>query len=335
MTAPVVTVFGGTGFIGRHVVRRLARRGARIRVVTRRADRALYLKPLGDVGQIVPIVLRQGDNASLARAIEGADWVVNLVGALIEQPGRRFDDIHARLPGRLGAIAKAAGVKRFVHLSSINASENAGSEYARSKGAGERALREVFPEATVLRPSLVFGQEDGFFNLLGSISRVAPALPVFFSGLPKIEFDGIFPKPSFAMAGATRLQPVYVGDVADAALAALDDPKAVGRTYELGGPAIYSYRGLLELMLQVIERRRCLVPVPFFALEAAAFVASAIPFSRLTRDVPRLLKADNVVGSGALGLADLGITPTALELVLPTYLHIYRAGRVSPRATQA
>lgn len=335
MTAPVVTVFGGTGFIGRHVVRRLARRGARIRVVTRRADRALYLKPLGDVGQIVPIVLRRGDNASLARAIEGADWVVNLVGALVERPGRRFDDIHARLPGRLGAIAKAAGVKRFVHLSSINASENAGSRYAQSKGAGERALREVFPEVTVLRPSLVFGQEDGFFNMLGSISRVAPALPVFFSGLPKIELDGIFPKPGFAMAGATRLQPVYVGDVADAVLAALDDPKTTGQTYELGGPAIYSYRGLLELALQVIERRRCLVPVPFFALEAAAFVASAIPFSPLTRDVPRLLKADNVVGPGALGLADLGITPTALELVLPTYLHIYRAGRVSPRATQA
>jgi len=335
MTTPVVTVFGGTGFIGRHVVRRLARRGVRIRVVTRRADRALYLKPLGDVGQIVPIVSRLGDNAGLVRAIEGADWVVNMVGILTERPGQKFEDVHARLPGRIAAIAKAAGVKRIVHLSSIGAAPDASSAYARSKAAGERALREVFPESTVLRPSVVFGPEDGFFNMLGSISRVAPALPIFFSGLPRIELDGIFPRPNFAKAGATRMQPVYVGDVADAALAALDDPKTAGQTYELGGPAIYSYRGLVELALQVIERHRCLVPVPFFALEAAAFVASAIPFSPLTRDIPRLMKAHNVVGSGALGLADLGVTPTALELVLPTYLHVYRAGRVSRRATQA
>lgn len=334
MTAPVVTVFGGTGFIGRHVVRCLARRGARIRVATRRPERALYLKPFGDVGQIVPIATRYGDNASLARAIEGADWVVNLVGILTERPGQRFDDVHVSLPGRIGAVAKAAGVKRVAHNSTIGAAASATSAYARSNFAGEQALREVFPEATVFRPSLVFGPEDDFFNTLGSISRVAPALPIFFSGLPAIKFDGIFPSPSFERAGATRMQPVYVGDVAQAVVAALESPEAAGRTYELGGPAIYTIRGLMELALGVIERRRCLVPMPFFAIEAAAFVASAIPFSPLNRDVVRLMKMDNVVAPGAAGLADLGVAPTAIETILPTYLHVYRAGRISPRSSQ-
>jgi len=335
MSGPVVTVFGGTGFIGRHVVRRLARRGARIRIATRRPDRALFLKPLGDVGQIVPIAMRYGDNASLARAIHGADQVVNLVGILTERPGRRFADLHARLPGRIGALAKASGVQQVVQISSIGADPASPAAYARSKGAGEHALREVFPDATVLRPSVVFGPEDGFFNTLGSISRIAPVLPLFFSGMPTLKFEGIFPRPCFPGAGASRLQPVYVGDVADAVLAVLDDPEAAGHTYELGGPMVYSFREAVELALQVIQRRRRLVPVPFLMLEAAAFAAQAIPFSPLNPDMVRLMKLDNVATPGAAGLASLGITPTAAEIILPTYLHVYRAGRISPTAPQA
>jgi NADH dehydrogenase len=334
MSDPVVTVFGGTGFIGRHVVQRLAGLGARIKVATRRPDRALFLKPLGNVGQIVPIAVRYARDDSIARAIEGSDWAVNLVGILTEQPGRTFAEVHAQLPGRIARAASAAGLKRLVQVSAIGADAASPSAYGRSKAAGEAAARAGFPAVTILRPSVVFGPEDGFFNALGSISRIAPAIPLFFDGLPRLEFDGIFPRPRFPGAGASRMQPVYVGDVADAVIAALRDPKAVGRAYELGGPTVYSFRQVVELALQVVGRRRWLVPVPYAALEAAAFFAQAVPYSPLKPDLVRLMKLDNVVSAGAAGLAELGIAPTAAELILPTYLHVYRSGRVegSPSA---
>lgn len=335
MSAQVVTVFGGTGFIGRHVVQRLARQGWRIRVATRRPDRALFLKPLGDVAQIVPMPVAFGRDETIKRAVEGADAVINLVGILSEAPGRRFAELHAQLPGRIGRAAKAAGAGRFIQMSSIGADPASPAAYARSKAAGEAAVREAFPGATILRPSVVFGPEDKFFNMLGSLSRIAPAIPLFFSGLPKLALDGIFLSPSFPNAGANRMQPVYVGDVADAVLAVLLDPGTAGRTYELGGPTVYSFRQVVELALAEGGRRRCLLPVPFFALQAAAFFAQAIPFSPLTPDLVRLMKVDNVVAPGADGLAVLGITPTAAELILPTYMHIYRSGRAGKPNIQA
>lgn len=327
MSDPVVTVFGGTGFIGRHVVQRLARLGATIRVATQRPDRALFLKPLGNVGQIVPVPVHYGKDASIARALQGADWVINLVGILTEQPGRRYATVHGELPGRIGRAASAAGVSRFIQISAIGAHEASPSAYGRSKAAGETAARLAFPGVTILRPSVVFGPEDEFFNALGSVSRIAPMIPLFFSGLPKLAFDGIFPQPRFPGAGANKMQPVYVGDVADAVLAALREPKTAGGVFELGGPTVYSFREVVELALRVIGRRRCLVPVPFFALEAAAFFAQAVPFSPLKPDLVRLMKLDNVVSQGAAGLAELGIAPTAAELILPTYMYAYRAGR--------
>lgn len=333
MSDPVVTLFGGTGFIGRHVVQRLARLGARIKVATRRPDRALFLKPLGDVGQIVPIAVRYARDDSIARAIEGSDWVINLVGILTEQPGRSFAAVHAQLPGRIARAASAAGVKRLVQISALGAAPASPVAYARTKAEGEAAARAGFPAVTILRPSVVFGPEDGFFNALGAVSRIAPAIPLFFDGLPKLEFDGIFPWPHFPGAGASRMQPVYVGDVADAVIAALQDANAAGRVYELGGPTVYSFRQVVELALEVVGRRRRLVPVPYFMLEAAAFFAQLIPYSPLKPDLVRLMKLDNVVGPGAAGLAELGITPTAAELILPTYLHVYRSGRFKSRTS--
>ncbi len=327
MSDPVVTVFGGTGFVGRHVVQRLARLGATIRVATRRPDRALFLKPLGGVGQIVPIPVHYGKDESIARALQGADWVINLVGILNEQPGRKFAAIHGELPGRIGRAATAAGVGRFIQISAIGAAPESVSAYGRSKAAGEAAARAAFPGVTIMRPSVVFGPEDGFFNALGALSRLVPVIPIFFSGLPKVALDGMFLVPRFPNAGASLMQPVYVGDVADAVIAALKEPKSTGRVYELGGPTVYRFREAVELALGIIRRKRCLVPVPFFALEATAFFAQAIPFSPLKPDLVRLMKLDNVVSRGAAGLAELGITPTGAEVILPTYLHTYRAGR--------
>jgi NADH dehydrogenase len=327
MTDPVVTVFGGTGFIGRHVIRRLARLGARIRVGTRRPDRALYLKPFGSVGQIVPLAVRYGRDDSLAAATAGADWVINLVGILTEQPGRKFADIHVALPGRIGRACAAAGVSRFVQMSGLGAAPGSPSAFLRSRAAGEAAARRAFAGATVLRPSVVFGPEDDFFNLIGSLSRIAPVFPLFYAGWPRLGFDGIFPVPSFPGAGASRLQPVYAGDVADAMIAALQDPVAAGRTYELGGPTVYTFKEAVELALEAANRHPLLLPVPYFALELAAFLAQAIPFSPLNPDIVRLMRLDNVVSEGADGLAALGIQPTAAELILPTYMHIYRSGR--------
>ncbi len=333
MSDPVVTIFGGTGFIGRHLVQRLARLGVTIRVATRRPDRALFLKPLGNVGQIVPIPVHYGKDGSIARAVQGADWVINLVGILTEQPGRTFAAVHDELPGRIARAASAAGASRFIQISAIGADSASPASYARSKAAGEAAARAAFPGVTILRPSVVFGPEDGLFNMLGAISRLAPIIPLFFRGRPTLAFDGLFPQPRFPGAGASLLQPVYVGDVADAAIACLRDAKTAGRVYELGGPTVYRFREVVALALDVIGRRRCLVPVPFLALEVAAFFAGVIPFSPLKRDLVRLMKLDNVVSKGASGLADLGITPTAAELILPTYMHAYRAGRAETLPT--
>jgi NADH dehydrogenase len=307
MDLGVVTVFGGSGFVGRAVVQELARGGARVRVACRRPDEALRCKPAGDVGQIVPIPANVRDDASVAAAVRGADAVINLVGVLYESGRQTFHAVHAEAPGRIAAAAAAAGAKRLVHVSAIGADAAAGSAYARSKGAGERAVRAAFPAATIVRPSIVFGPEDGFFNLFAGLARFTPVLPLI-------------------GGGHTRFQPVYVGDVAEAVRAALVSADAAGRTYELGGPRVYSFRALLELMLSVIERRRLLVPVPFCLATAEAFFLEKIPMPLLTRDQVNQLKTDNVVTPGAAGLADLGIRATALEVVLPTYLTRYRRG---------
>lgn len=307
MNYGLVTVFGGSGFVGRYVVRELAKAGLRIRVAVRHPDRAQFLKPMGAVGQIAPVLANVRDDASVAAAVAGADVVINLVGILAEHGRQRFDAVHADAAGRIGRAAAAAGARRLIQISAIGADPDARAAYARSKAAGEAAARAAFPGATVLRPSIVFGPEDDFFNRFAAMAKIAPALPLV---------DG----------GRTRFQPVYVDDVADAVMAALRTEASVGKTYELGGPRVYTFRALMEFLLRTIGRRRLLVPLPACALWPQALVAELLPKPPLTRDQLLLLKRDNVVADGALGLADLGITATSIEAIVPTYLRRYRRG---------
>ena len=307
MAARVITVFGGSGFVGRHLVQRLARRGWLIRVAVRHPDSALFLKPLGDVGQVTPVAASLTHEGSVAAAVAGADAVVNLVGILYERGKQRFDAIHAEGARRVAAAAKAAGATRLIQMSAIGADPASPAEYGRSKAAGERAASAGFPGATIVRPSIVFGPEDGFFNRFAGLARISPALPLI-------------------GGGRTRFQPVYVGDVADAMAQMAEDPVHQGRVYELGGPRVYTFKELMELTLEVIQRKRLLLPLPFWAASLQATFLELMPVPLLTRDQVRQLERDNVVAPGALGLREFGIAPTAAELIIPTYLDVYRPG---------
>jgi NADH dehydrogenase len=302
----VATVFGGSGFIGRYVVRRLARAGKTVRVAVRDTEGALFLKTAGRIGQIVPLYAPVTDDAAVKRAVAGADWVVNLVGVLAESRAATFQAIHVDAAARVAAASSAAGVKRLLHMSAIGADPASDSRYAASKGEGETAVRAAFPGATILRPSVVFGPEDNFFNRFAGMTRIMPFMPV--------------------IEGATRMQPVYAGDVADAVLAALKSDAAIGATYELGGPKAWLFVDLLAYILKVTGRKLPLVNMPVPLVRLQACVLEMLPGKLLTRDQLKLLARDNVVSSGALGFADLGISPTAVEMVVPDYLSRFRAG---------
>lgn len=316
-----VTVFGGTGFVGRHIVQRLARAGDNVRVAVRRPDSAGFLKPLGNVGQIVPVQANVRDEASVASAVAGADAVINLVGVLYEAGKQSFAEVQARAPGRIARAAAEAGVSLLVHMSAIGADRASPSAYGRSKAAGEVAVREAFPRATILRPSIVFGPEDDFFNRLAALCRTSPLVPLLFDArkLPRFRWDGIFLMPSIE-AGTSRMQPVYVGDVADAVLASLDRAEVHGNLFELGGPADYSFRDLMDLIQEQLGVNKPYLPVPYAAVDVGAFFAQMLPVPPITRDQLKMLRIDNVVAEGAATLKSLGIAATAAEVILPTYL---------------
>ena len=298
MNTNLVTVFGGSGFVGRHTVRALARAGWRIRVAVRHPNRAFFLRPLGSVGQIDIIKCDITDPDQVARALHGADAAVNLCGILF-QAGQTFEDLQADGAAHVAQAASAAGLGALVHVSALGADTESDSEYAVTKAEGEEAVREAFPQAVILRPSIIFGPEDGFFNKFAALARFTPALPLI-------------------GGGRTRFQPVFVGDVAQAIVTSLS--RQDGRTYELGGPAVYSFKELLQLILRETGRRRILVPLPFgLAMLKAAFL-QILPKPLLTMDQVRLLKKDNVVSPTAPGLAELGIVPTSVEAVVPSYL---------------
>jgi NADH dehydrogenase len=305
MNTRLVTVFGGSGFLGRHTVRALARAGWRIKVATRHPSRGFFLRPLGTVGQIDFVKCDVADAESVAAAVMGSSAVINLTGILF-QSGQTFEDVQAEGAANIAQAAAAAGATSLVHVSAIGADAESDSDYAMTKAQGEAAMREAYPNAVILRPSIIFGPEDGFFNKFAQMARFFPALPLI-------------------GGGKTRFQPVFVGDVAQAIVASLDSADARGRTYELGGPATYSFKELLQLILKETGRRRALVPLPFgLAMIQAAFL-QILPKPLLTMDQIKLLKSDNVVAPTAAGLADLGITPTSVEAVIPSYLWRFRA----------
>jgi NADH dehydrogenase len=305
----LVTVFGGSGFLGRHVVRALLKRGYQVRAAVRRPDLAGHLQPLGMVGWVQPVQANVRVRWSVDRAVEGADAVVNLV-AILNQSGRqRFEAVNVFGARAIAEAARAAGIKDLVHVSAIGATRDAPSDYMKSKAAGEAAVVETVPGAVVMRPSILFGPEDAFFNRFASLARFMPALPVF-------------------GGGATRLQPVFAGDVAAAIAAAVEGRAAAGTVYELGGPEIRTFRECIELVLAEIERKRLLVPMPWPLASAAARVFQLLPKPLVTVDHLRQLRVDNVVSDGAVAgrrtLDAFGIEPTSLAAILPTYLDRYR-----------
>lgn len=310
---PLVTVFGASGFLGRHVVRRLAKEGWRIRAASRYPALANYLKPLGDVGQIALIKANVLSTEDVAAAVRGADAAVNLVGILYQSGAQRFDTIHARAAGEIAQAAKAARVSHLVQMSAIGADPESPSHYARSKAQGEAWVREACPNAVILRPSVVFGPEDQFFNRFAGLARALPFLPLF-------------------GGGRNRMQPVFAGDVAAAVAEVLSghgSPKAQGRTYELGGPQTYTFRELMEFVSRETMRKPFLLPIPFWMGHIGAAFAGLLPTPPITRDQLRLLAKDNVVKAGpdadrVFTFAELGIVPAPAEAIVPTYLYAYR-----------
>ena len=308
-----VAVIGGSGFVGRAVIEKLAQAGKQIIVLCRNSDRAKFLKPMGRIGQITIVAGDALDDAALSRVMAPADAAVNLVGILAESGAQRFDRLQGELPGRIGALAAQYDHRVVVHISAIGADAGSASRYAQTKAAGEAGLKAAFPNAVVLRPSIIFGPRDSFFNRFATMAQIAPALP-----LPG--------------GGHMRMQPVYVEDVASAVIAGLGlagkklKKSPEGYVYELGGPEICSFRQLMELTLKYSQRRRLLIPVPFSVLKIGAAIAGLLPNPPLTIDQLRLLRLDNIVGKGALTLDDLGITATAIDAVVPGYLARHRPG---------
>jgi uncharacterized protein YbjT (DUF2867 family) len=303
----IATVFGGTGFVGRHVVRELAKRGITVKVATRVPERAYFLRPAGVVGQIVPFVCKYEDTGSIAEAVRGADYVINCVGVLFEKGKKQsFEKIHAVLPGVIAKACAQEDVKKFIHVSALGCDQS-GAKYAKTKLEGEKAAQKNFLHTVILRPSLVFGEGDNFFNMFAKMARIAPALPLI-------------------GGGETKFQPVYVGNVADAIMAALDKKEAEGKTFELGGPDIVSFRQIYEILFRQTRQKRMLVNLPFGLAKVQASLLSILPRPPLTPDQVEQLKTDNVVNPAAPGLKDLGVAPTSMDLILPTYLESYRSG---------
>lgn len=312
----LITLIGGSGFLGRHAVRALARRGFRIRVAVRRPDLAGHLQPLGGVGQIALVQANVRYPASLEAACQGAEAVVNFTGVLQSSGAQSFAAIHAFGAEASAKAAKAAKAESFIQISAIGADAASASAYARSKAEGEARAKAAFTGAMVLRPSVVFGPEDDFFNRFAQMARFSPALPLI-------------------GGGATRFQPVFAGDVGEAIASLIERGIADGRTYELGGPEVLSFREILEYVLKVTGRRRLLAPLPFPVASLIGMLAQYLPGAPITADQVELLKSDNVVSAQAARegrtLEGLGLVPRAIEAIVPAYLYRYRkAGQFSP-----
>ena len=306
----LITVFGASGFIGRYVVRALTKAGYRVRAAVRRPGEAHFLRTMGVVGQVQIAQANIRYKKTIEDALEGASGVVNLVGVLSESGRQSFEAVQARAPGIIAEAAAAAGISHFVHVSALGADLESASKYARTKAEGEQAVRAAMPEAVIMRPSIVFGQEDAFFNRFAEMARLSPVLPLF-------------------GGGQNRLQPVYVCDVAEAIFRALTDPAHAGQTFELGGPNACTFEELMKDILSVTQRNRLLLPLPILAAKAVALVTWPIGLlfePPLTFDQIHLLQVDNIVAAEteAKTLDDLGLVPTGHEIILPSYLVRFR-----------
>lgn len=305
-----VTIIGGAGFVGRYLVKRLTEQGHSVRVATRDPEAANYLKTMGNVGQVHPIQANIRDDASIFRAIADSDCVINLAGVMFPRGRQSFQAIHEYGAQRVAQAAINAGVARLIHVSALGVNANAKSKYAQSKAAGEVAVRAAYPQVSIIRPSAIFGPEDKFFNLFARIATLSPIMPLF-------------------GGGHNLMQPVYVGDVALAIAALVIDGAESGGTYELGGPQVLTLAELMEIVCAKTDRNCLLLPVPVALAKIAAGFLQCLPWNIFTMDQVELLKEDNVVSGEQSDLADLGVTATALDAVLPTYLFRYRkAGRI-------
>lgn len=301
------TIFGGTGFIGRQIVRELALKGYAVRVATRVPEKAYFLKPCGAVGQISAVACDYRDQKSIDKAVEGADFVVNTIGILFQKRRSRFDLAHIDVAEMIAKSCRKHKVSRFVHISALGC-DTGRSRYAHSKIEGEDAIYDVLKSAVILRPSIVFGPDDDFFNKFAAMSKLMPALPLI-------------------GGGHTRFQPVYVGDVADAVMTVLHGPEDLcGQIYELGGPEVKTFKELLQIMKKYTGAKSILLPLPWFVAKFMAVFLSLLPKPLLTTDQVDSLKTDNVVSDQAKGFKELGITPKAMSLILPGYLETFRAG---------
>ena len=307
-----ITIFGGSGFLGRYVVQKLAKTGARIRVAVRHPSDALFLKTMGEIGQITPVAVNVRDQDSVAQAIKGAYGVINLIGILAETSKQSFQQAHVDAASIIAKVSKALDVKKLIHISAIGADPNAESIYAATKGKGEAEVLKHFPTVSIIRPSVVFGDEDKFLNLFASMTRFSPFLPAI-------------------GGGKTKLQPVYVGDVAEAVVKIMTDRRIdkspyAGKTFELGGVKVYSMRDILKFIMTEVNRKRFLLDIPFSVAGVGGAVLQYLPGPLLTPDQVKLLKKDNIVGEKALTFKELDISPCSMELLAPVYLKRYRYG---------
>jgi len=301
-----VTIFGGTGFVGRYIVRRLVREGVSVRVAVRHPERGTFVKSMGSVGQVSLVRTNIRDDVSVGEAIGNSKVVINAVGILYQRGFQTFQDIHNTSVQRLGTTARELGVKKFVHISAIGASSNSRSLYARTKACGESSLRECFPEAIFIRPSVVFGVEDDFFNRFAALARMLPIMPL--------------------IEGETKFQPVYVDNIAESVIAVLNGDCGTGITFEVGGPHVYSFRELLMVLFKQIGRRPFLVPLPKAATIPLAAIMQCFPKPPLTLDQLWLLGCDNIVSDDANTMVNLGVEATPLEAVIPRYLKRFQSG---------
>lgn len=324
----VITVFGGSGFLGRYVVQRLAKQGFQVRVATRDTEAANFLKPMGEIGQITPIPINVFDKDSIFRALNGANQAINLIGLRYESKKSTFKKIYEETAYNIARAALTAGVDAMVHVSALGASSMSDSTFARYKAAGEEAVRSAFNEVIIVRPSAIFGQEDHLFNKFARLARISPIMPVFgCQTISKFKFLGLN-SPfgiDFYGDGGTRVQPVFVTNVADAIVKILLNSTSSHKIYELGGPKVYSFKEIIEMVMKESGRTRILIPCPFIAAKCGAWVMELLPRPLITRDQVTLLKSDNVISGDLPGFNELAIKPATAEAVLPTYLRQYRS----------